>query len=184
MTEQKTWNLDTLLGPEEREIDKIPWPGKPDKIVGLRVVPDEILRQCDERVRAWAEKTGIPYNSLNMLSNAEYLYAWAAEVVSEALVDPETGQKLCKDSKQLTTSRRRDIIQIIFEKYSQWCKDTLPEDPDKLEQKEFDGLIDQLKKEPSQEQQAALLTELEPSSLRNLVLCMVDQLKTFTGSNV
>jgi hypothetical protein len=181
MTE-KVWNLDTLLGPEEREINKIPWPGKPDKIVGLRVVPDEVLRQCDERVRAWAEKTGIPYNALNMLNNAEYLYAWAAEVVSEALVDPETGQKLCKDSKQLTTGRRRDIIQIIFTKYSQWCKDTLPEDPDKLVQEEFDGLIENLKAEPVKEQQVALLGELDMRSLRNLCLCMVGQLQKFTGS--
>jgi hypothetical protein len=178
---EKTWDLDSLLGPSEKQIKKVSWPGRPDKLVGLKILSDDALRECDERVRAWASRTGIVYDSLNMLKNSEYLYAWASEVVAESLCDPETGQRLCKDAKQLTTSHRRDIIQILFVKYSEFTKDTVPNDPDKVTQEVWDGLLEQIKKEQSVEAQKNLLTEYDSSSLVSLIVYMVNQQSKSVG---
>lgn len=166
-----------LDGKDPEEIKEVPWPTKPSKVVGLKILPDAVLRECDKRTREWATATGISYDPLNLFKNSEYLYSYAAEIVSEALVDPTTGKKLCISSKQLTTSYRRETIQALFAAYGEHCKATLPEDPNVLSQEQFDGLVEQLKKNPSM----TLLEELSLSSLKNLVLFMASQQTKSTG---
>jgi hypothetical protein len=182
-----------LEGIDPVEVLVVPWPTKPGKMVGLRPLLDDELRDCDARARRWAAETGIPYVNQTIVDPAtgrirlwtirdddEVASLYIAEVIARALVHPEKHTPFCPNGAADLRGRRirRETIRTLMRQLTDWTDKTAPVQPPLGTPEEFEKILVVL----GEGRGATLLEDYGPAFLRALLLYTVAQHASSTGS--
>lgn len=171
--------LDRLLGGADRwDVKVITWPGREAVKVGIRLLSDADVAEADIATLAWARDVGLG-TGVGRGDDWEYKTRYAAEILSRALVDPDTKAPICETVKELRDRITRSELDLLMVAYNDHQEACAPYPSQIQSQAEFEEIVNALKRTRSE----TILARCAPSTLRGLALYMVDQLARSIGSS-
>lgn len=180
-----------LDGADPQEVKPVPWPTRPEKIVGLRPLLRDQLEESERIALKWGQDNGIPHvvpvrNALGLVTswscrddsavNAIYM----DEVVARALVDPDDNDKrICPgNGPELRRIALPATVAILGHLFLDWTAQKNPEIAQGGTPEQFDRILAAL----GEGQGATVLEACGPTMLRDLLLYTVAHPEKFTPS--
>jgi hypothetical protein len=181
--ERDTDAMATLLakalgGADRFDVAVMDWPGRPEVKIGLRLLSDFDIAESDAGARAWATAKALEVGK-QRFDDREFTARYGAELVSRALVNPESKQRMVETATELSKLVTRDELDALALAV-QDHQESLAPTPYMLTDAELDRLAEAVKRpDPFR---ARALSTCAPSTLRRLAALQAVQLVKLAGS--